>query len=381
MASMHAALDWLGIGLACGMMALFEGCDAARLEQALAAVRHDFPILQMRLAWRDGRPVLHPAAADAAAGDIASLEFSGAGTAAWRYEIKACPQGCWFKAVFAHAVADGLSMLRLLSALGAAVQGGGMPMFLARPAAPLRRMPKWLWTARFLRNQIRQYERLTAGERAAMPGVAWVNLGAGARDALLDQARAQETGMAALLAAAAASSFCERPERRAARRTVHLNIPIARGVAGRFALFNADARSLLLPVRVRAAESVPALARRISRRVATMVAQGWDFHFADFLGPDPARHMQFAKIEARLGLDPFITVSWKGIWPQIGGTDGVRHAACFGLAPVLHVSAHADASGLSLSVTSWQMPAARAGLLRRMLAMLGVEEFGEVRAL
>lgn len=380
LAAMHAALDREGVGLPCGVTALFEGCDAAELEQAVALAAQQFPILRMRLEWLDGRPVLRPTDACAAAGGTAGgiLAYAADGAnSSWRYEIRACAQGSWFTAIFAHAIADGLSMLRLLSAIAAAVRGQAVPAFFAQPRPPLRRMPKWLWYIGFFVNQTRRYERLGAKERAAAPGVAWVNLGPGARDALLAQARAQKCGMAALLAAAAATCFCTRPERRGCR--VHLNIPISRGISGRFADFNSDARSLLLPVKVRPGESVPALARRIAGRTAEMTAQGWDFHFFDFLGPDPARHLRFAKVEARLGLDPFITVSWKGMWDLFGGEDGVRHAACFGVAPVLHVSAHADASGLSVSLTSWQVPGARVGLLRQMLEVMRVEGVAEVR--
>ena len=49
---MHAAMDKLGAGMPCGLVARFAGKTAAHVEAAVEAACHHFPVLQRHLVWR-----------------------------------------------------------------------------------------------------------------------------------------------------------------------------------------------------------------------------------------------------------------------------------------------------------------------------------------
>ncbi len=72
-----------------------------------------------------------------------------------------------------------------------------------------------------------------------------------------------------------------------------------------------------------------------------------------------------------------MVVSWKGR-QEIGGADGIRRLACFAGSPTLHVSAHADRNGFSISVASRQSAGARAELLESMAQRLGIRSFRSI---
>src|SRR5262249_26665499 len=118
LASMHAALDKMGAGTPCALVARFEGRSVAEVERAITAARARFPVLQASLLWRNSTASLIPIQ-PAVPGEHADLEpllsFSpGADGGVWRYRLSQDGRDVWLKAAWAHAVADGLSMLRFL---------------------------------------------------------------------------------------------------------------------------------------------------------------------------------------------------------------------------------------------------------------------------
>jgi hypothetical protein len=57
----------------------------------------------------------------------------------------------------------------------------------------------------------------------------------------------------------------------------------------------------------------------------------------------------------------------------MGGEDGMRDIACFAGCRGVHVSAHADTNGLSISLTTPQDAQRRHDLLRAIVCQLGVQ--------
>jgi hypothetical protein len=114
-----------------------------------------------------------------------------------------------------------------------------------------------------------------------------------------------------------------------------------------------------------------AAARHIFCRQSAMLARGWDGNLERFLGLHPLRHRLFAALDARGMGSPSINVSWKGVYPDLGAAGSVRDVACFAASGAVHVSAHVDANGMSLSVTSKLSREAREDLLQRIVGLLG----------
>jgi hypothetical protein len=224
------------------------------------------------------------------------------------------------------------------------------------------------WLPRFLFEQ--QLHYLCPVDVTHEPGVAWLTIGSEVGGRLLAETRARYGGFAAWLAAASCAAFCEQQQR--PRGHVLVNLPLLRDGLDAFGGFGLGIGSLLMPVKVSPGASPRLLANRIARRLEVMIAQGWDENFDRFVGHEPRRHHRFAALHASGYAAPILSISWKPTNWRIGGDDGIRDVACFAVSPTAHVSAHIDRSGLSLSVTSKQTPAAREDLLRRIAAQLGV---------
>ena len=371
LASMHAALDRIGMGMPCGIVARFPDRDTADVEAAIAFARHRFPVLQTRLAWPNGRPVLMDAGAaipvrDRGTGPLLDFAVATDGEP-WRYRLIRDGADVWLQAVWLHAVADGLSMLRFLHAVEASLAGASYQPSAREPRRAERRRPLGTWLPGFLLDQQRDYVAMTSRSQA-VAGTSWLVVPPATRDHVLGAANAACGGGLGWLAAAAARAFGEQEGQ--ARGDVLLNVPIARGDATALGGFGFGVGSLRFPLRLRAGTPMADLAAEIARRTRRAAATGWDRNLERLLGTDPARHARFARIQAERTADPNITISWKGTHPAIGA-HGARDIACFAAAPTLHVSAHADARGLSLSVTSHQSTGQRTLLLQRIADHLG----------
>lgn len=370
LAAMHAALDRAGIGMPCGIVARLAGQSVREIEYAIERVRHQFPVLQTSLRWIDGRATLEPiAATQAEMSADALLNFAASASGeVWRYRLVADGCDTWFQATWAHCAGDGLSMLRLVQAIaGATSEETPAPISARRSSRPRRPRAFSAWLPAFLMDQRYELIRL-ATPALTSPRVSWLRIPPRERDTIMATVRSDGKGMAGWLAAAAAIAFAEQQGQAAGN--VLLNIPITRNDLAATNGFGFGVGSLRFPVKLARYRDVAALARAIGRRLSQLGDQGWDRNLERLLGDDPRRHARFARVEANRPADPNITISWKGHHPAIG--QGVlRDVACFAAGPTLHVSAHSDASGLSLSVTSRQTASERHELLRHIARLIG----------
>ena len=154
MSAMHAALDQAGAGMPCGLVARFSGRTAGEVQAAIEAAVALFPVLQRRLAQVDSRPALVAdktwSPRDAAASQI-SLTFSAdPNSSPWRYALHGEDGDVWLTAVWAHAVADGRSMLHFLRTVSASMEGRDPPVRMAEPDRAKAARPMAAWLPRFL---------------------------------------------------------------------------------------------------------------------------------------------------------------------------------------------------------------------------------------
>jgi ubiquinone biosynthesis protein COQ4 len=380
LAAMHAALDREGIGMPCGMVACFADKDEREVESAIAIARRQFPVLQTRLEWQKGRPVLEPeASANRDWGAKPLLDFSASESGEiWRYRLIREGRNTWLQAAWMHGVADGLSMLRFTRAIAAVL--GDVPYVPEprRQRQPRDRQRFLAWLPAFLLDQRRNYVVL-AQPAASIPQVSWLSAPVADRERVMEFARRSSEGMAGWLAAAVALAFADQQGKPAGY--IMLNMQIARDELARTNGFGFGSGSLRLPVRLGEYPNMAVLADAIGRRVQQLANRGWDRNLERLLGPNPARHARFARIEAGRSTNPNITISWKGHHADLGAGGGPRDVACFAAAPTLHVSAHTDAGGFSLSVTSRQGVAERSALLLRIARQLGCQAQLAIREL
>lgn len=370
LSGMHAAMHRLGYGMPCGLIARFAGRTAEEVEAAIALARPRFPILQHRLDWIGGRPVLiplEPAQRQVRAHNL-SMTFKS-GDPLWRYQIKQDGDDAWMSALWAHAAADGASMLHFAETVAATASARTVPSRQPLPPRAVRQRPMAGWLARFLVEQQLPYVRPSRVKHK--PGIAWLTIAPELGVALVAEARARYGGFAAWLAASTCQAFCEQYEQSGGR--VLLSVPLLRDSLERAGGFGFGIGSLLMPVRISPHQRLTCVAERIAGRLDAMIASGWDKNFDRFIGTKPQRHSRFAALQGGGNAAPIVSVSWKRADWQIGGNDGVRDVACFAASPIVHISGHLDRNGLSLSIASRQSPAAREELLHRIVTRLGVD--------
>jgi hypothetical protein len=367
---MHAAMDRLGIGMPCGLIARLQETTVAKVEGAIATVRPRFPVLQCRVAWLGSRPVLvsiDSECQDQARSSEISLTFkSNANRPLWHYRLVQEGDDVWLNAVWDHAAADGHSMLRLMEAIVAVLAGRSLTHFRSRFPRRGRRRPMAAWLIRFIIEQHLSCLRPT--EELHPPGVAWLTVPTELSTPLRQKAHAECGSFAAWLAGAVSMAYCEQQGVPSGR--VMLDIPILRDHLDRVNGFGFGVGSLVIPVKVNLDAPLTSVARLVAARLKEMINQRWDENFERFLGKNPSRHLRFAALRARGLHPPIITVSWKGAHWRWGAEDGIRDAACFAVPSAVHISSHIDRNGLSLSVTSKQPAAMREDLLRRIVARL-----------
>ena len=373
MAGMHAAMDRIGCGKPCGLVVRFVNRSLTEVETAVAVAAARFPILARSLAWQGGRPTLLPRAPAVRTGissaEVALAFTSGADGLLWRYQLSPQASDVWLVAVWAHAVADGVSMLRFLRAVSESLDGrepAAVPM-MRRPTA--RCGPLVTWLPRFLWERLRPCIRLVSDDSIA-PGVSWLTLPPEDSERVLRNAGGE--GFVAWLCAAASIAVVHLQAERQTGR-VCVDLPVAHGDLRAFGGFGFAASSFLIPVTVDADSQIADLAKRVSTRIRSMKASGWSRNLDRLIGREPRRHLRFATIDARTAKGQRLTVSWKSVQPAMGGEDGMRDVACFAVCRGVHVSAHADANGLSISLTTPQDAQRRDDLLRAIVRQLGVQ--------
>ena len=382
MAGMHAALETAGVGMPCGVSACFRGRSLAEVERAVQVAGDRLPLLRGRLSWIGGRPVVTPVwgwRASMARTDRPVLDDPSSNEGAvWRYRVETRGPDVVLTAVWRHAVADGRSMMHFLATIEAALDGRPPPDRMQEPPRAPTGGLTLRWLIGFLRDRRRTY--LSPPGLPTSPGVSWLTIPRFEAEALLFRARAEAGGMAAWMAAATCLALSEAPRTRRAG-WISLNLQRSAGDSAQHGGFGFAAASLLIPVRVRSGEPIASLASRINRRQKQMISRGWDALFERFLSFNPGRHLWFAGVEAKANAEPIVSLSWKGEYPGFGANGGLRDVACFAVARFLHVSAHIDATGLSLCLAASREAVERERLLRRIANLMGASDAGPVTAL
>ena len=220
---------------------------------------------------------------------------------------------------------------------------------------------------------------MLAQPAASIPQVSWLSAPVADRERVMEFVSGSSEGMLGWLAAAVALAFADQQGNPAG--AIMLNVQIARDDLARTNGFGFGAGSLRLPVRLGEYPNIAVLASAIGQRVQQLANRGWDRNLEQLLGANPARHAHFARLEAGRSTNPNITISWKGHHADLGANGSPRDVACFAAAPTLHVSAHTDGGGFSLSVTSRQSVAERSALLLRIARQLGCQAELTIREL
>ena len=377
LAAMHAALERQGIGLPCSAVGFFPARRAEALHRAVGRVAARLPVLTSGMAWRGDRPLLRLGAGGPAP-MAAPLDFRAHETGVWGYRLTEDGAGVWLVGAWAHAAADGPSMLRFLAAVACELDGAAPPPPGHAPRPAARRQAMAAWLPAFVLEHARRYDGILPANRVAAPGACFAILPPEAAERLGRDAG--RSGVAGRLAAATAACLLEQ-QRGRAEGEVYLNLPIARGGTAALGGFGFEGSSLRLPLRLSRREGFEAAAADAGQRLRRRAEQGWDLNLLRFLSGPASRRMRFASIQARKPPDPCLTISWKGRREGIGGAHGLTRAACFAAAPTLHLSAHTSAEGLSLSLSTPQARGARRELLLRILDRLGLGQPAEIHEL
>ena len=377
LAAMHAALERQGIGLPCSAVGFFPARRAEALHLAVARVAARLPVLTSGMAWQGDRALLRLAAGGPAPLS-APMDFRADETGVWGYRLTEDGDGVWLVGAWAHAAADGPSMLRFLAAVACELNGERRQWDGDKPRPPSRRQAMAAWLPGFVLEHARRYKGLNPENRLARPGACFAILPPDAAERLDRDSR--RSGVAGRLAAATAACLLEQ-QRGRADGEVYLNVPIARGGAAALAGFGFEGSSLRLPLRLSRGQGFEAAAVDAGERLRRRIEQGWDLNLLKFLSGPASRRMKFASIQASKPPDPCLTISWKGRREGIGAAQGLIRVACFAAAPTLHLSAHVSDEGLSLSLSTPQARGARRELLLQILERLGLGQPAEVREL
>lgn len=373
LAAMHAALDAVGAGIPCGIMARLEGRTVAEVEAALHRAALRFPLLRQRLVWRHGRP-RSVCDATAPSGPHHDPDFSlafrvGPQGRPWSYDLEQAGRDVWLRAVFAHAIADGYSMLHFLGAVAAELESTDYhpPKLDPRLATSPRSFRSWL--PGFLALQGRSFSSVAPHDSG--PGVVWTTVPLEEAMPLLRRVQAELGGFGGLLAASASLSFA-RAARAPFARPVLLNLQVMRSRLAALNGFGFGAGSVMLPVHVGAGDEPSSTARSIATRARRLVDEDWDGNLNRLIGQSPLRYRLMAQLKSRQSCNPTLTVSWKPRPVSFGQAGSVQDVACFAASSGTHVSAHLDRNGLSLSLTSGQAETDRVAMFDDLLHGLGV---------
>ena len=256
-------------------------------------------------------------------------------------------------------------MLRLLETIVAKLRDDPVLQGESSERIPSRQRSISSWVCSFLFEQCFRYVR-ASNDSSHAPGVAWLTIPTGFASQILDEAMKGCGSFAAWLGAAAGIAFHE--QQKSSRPNVMLNYPIQRNNLEAYGGFGFGAGSLLMPARVDS--RIQQVATKVSKRIKSMIDEGWDINFDRFIGSNPKRHLRLASLHARGVSTPMLNISWKGSGWQVGGPDEIRDVACFALSSMIHVSGHIDRNGMSLSLASRQSPSARDHLLRSIINQL-----------
>jgi hypothetical protein len=364
LALVHFALDKLGKGAPCGIVAFFPNQSEEQLAAAVERRARQLPLVHRRIDLSGVTPKIMAPELESAFIRVSGkspedlLEFSVSrshGRTGW-YVLHPRGDGCWLFAIWAHAIVDGHSMLRFIAGLTTASSENGDSVKTARPPLSLGPFLPWM-----VRTGIREMKSKVAFKTFSEPqgNVTWINASPHTAESLRAKARRLGTGVTGLLCGALVQAFYKSSLIDAPGR-LQFMVPITRSACPEANGFGFGIGWLIPELHVTPASELDQMAKSFNAQIRAMADAGWDKNLERALGTNYSRlSRKVARTLKRQRADFIATVSWKGWIPFLGtATTGTR-VACFATVQpntaLCHVSGHIDQSGLSLSLSS-RMP-------------------------
>jgi hypothetical protein len=304
------------------------------------------------------------------------LEFSVSrthGGTGW-YMLHPSREGCWLIAIWAHAIADGHSMLRFVSRLTTDSCEQSEAAHTEPPAVAVGRFSPWM-----VRMAINEMKSKLAFKTFSEPqrNVTWINASPHTAQSLKATARRLGTGVAGLLCGALVQAFYKSSLVDTSGRLRFL-VPISRTTCSEVNGFGFGIGWLMPELQVTPASELEKMARSFHTQIRAMSDAGWDKNLERALGTNFSRLSgKVAKTLKRERADFIASVSWKGWVPFVGtATTGTRIACFAAVQPnttLCHVSGHIDQSGLSLSLSSCMPRSATQQLFKSLLTCLEID--------
>jgi hypothetical protein len=377
----HLALDKLGKGAPCGIAAFFPYQSEEQLAAAIQRHVRQLPLIHRRIDLSGVRPKMMPSEGYSAFVRVSGksleelLEFSISrthGGTGW-YVLQPSSEGCWLFAIWAHAIADGHSMLRFISRLAPSTSEQAESAHTERPPAALGRFFPWM-----VRTAINEMKPRLTFKTLSQPqcSVTWINAPSHTAQSLKAMARRLGTGVTGLLCGALVQALYKSSITDTSGR-LQFVVPISRKPCSEVNGFGFGIGWLMPELQVTPASELKSMARSVHAQIRGMSAAGWDKNLERALGTDFSRvSRKVARMLERDGT-AVASVSWKGWIPFVGTATTGLQIACFAAVKpntsLCHLSGHIDQSGLSLSLSSCMPRGTAQHLFKSLLACLEID--------
>jgi hypothetical protein len=377
----HIALDKLGKGAPCGIAAFFPNQSEEQLFAAVEQRARQLPLAHRRIDLSGVAPKIMALDGDSAFVRVSGksledlLEFSVSrshGLTGW-YVLHPRSDGCWFLAIWAHAIVDGHSMLRFISGLTTAGQQVETTK-AERPVGAVGPFLPWM-----LRSAISEMKSRLAFKTFSEPqgNVTWINASPHTAESLKVTARRFETGVTGLLCGALVQAFYRSSLIDSAGRLSFL-VPITRTTCPETNGFGFGIGWLIPELQVTPNSELGMMARSFHKQIRAMADAGWDKNLERAIGTNYSRlSAMVAKTLKRPRADFIATVSWKGRIPYLGTANTGTRVACFAAVQpntsLCHLSGHIDQSGLSLSLSSCMPQSVAQQVFKNLLTCLEID--------
>ena len=381
LALVHFALDKLGKGAPCGIAAFFPNHSEEQLAAAVERRTRQLPLVHRRIDLSGVAPKIMAPDGESAFVRVSGksleelLEFSVSrshGLTGW-YVLHPTSDGCWFLAIWAHAIVDGHSMLRFISGLTTSAQQVDTTK-AERPAEAVGPFLPWM-----VRTAISEMKSRLAFKTFSEPhgNVTWINASPHTAESLTAMARRLGTGVTGLLCGALVRAFYKSSLIDTSGRLQFL-IPITRTACCEVNGFGFGIGWLMPELYVTPVSELHTMARSFNGQIRRMADTGWDKNLERALGNSYSRvSARVARTLKRERADFIATISWKGRIPFLGTTDTGTRVACFAMVQpntsICHVSGHIDESGLSLSLSSRMPQSVAQQVFKNLLTCLEID--------
>jgi hypothetical protein len=377
---LHLALDKVGKGAPCGIGAFFPNLSEEQLAAAVDRLVRQLPLVHRRIDLSGDSPRIMAAEPHRAFVRVSGksledlLEFSVSrshGETGW-YVLHPDSKGCWFFAIWAHAIVDGHSMLRFISRLTTASGEQNESGHNERPAIAGPFLP---WMIRTTVNELKPKLPFKTFHEPQCH-VIWINTSPQTAQSLKDKARRLGTGITGLLCGALTQTFYKESVIDGSGRVQFL-IPISRKWCAEVNGFGFGIGWLLPELQVTPDSELEKMARSFHTKIRAMSDSGWDKNLERALGTNYSRlSRRVARTVKRKRTSFIASVSWKGWIPSVGTVTTGTKICCYAAvqpSTLCHVSGHMDQSGLSLSLSS-RMPRSTAEhLFKTLLSFLEID--------